>query len=304
MKVDLHSHSTCSDGTFAPSEVVTLAKNAGIDVFALTDHDTTAGLHEARMTAAALGIQLIDGVEISCHHTLVGGYGKNQATTKTIHVVALDFQDKEKLGQKLSHLQDSRETRGQAIVTKMADILGGMREFSHLDEHTLWQAVLKKTQGNTKAVGRAHIAQVLSEMNVVRCVQEAFDKYLADDKPAYVAIDSLTMAQTIALIHECGGLSVLAHPTRYHLSATRVRKLIADFASLGGQAVELPSPSEPLSTRAMIDRCVSEHKLMVSVGSDFHGSNMPWRRLGQVTTPKAGQVGVWERFARLKEHEK
>lgn len=296
IKVDLHSHSTCSDGTFSPAYVVKLAHEMGIEVFALTDHDTTAGIDEARQMASELDIRLIDGVEISCHHQMNGGYGKNKSTTKTIHVVALNFKDKERLNQKLNHLQNSRETRGHAIVVKMAKILADMADFAHIDEQVLWQAVLDKAKGNAKAVGRAHIGQVLFELGVVRTVQDAFDKYLADNKPAYVAIDSLTMGQTIELIHECGGISVLAHPTRYDLSATRVRKLIADFAMLGGQAVELPSPSEPMSTRAMIDRCVAEHGLMVSVGSDFHGVNMPWRKLGQVATPKAEQVGVWERF--------
>lgn len=296
IKVDLHSHSTCSDGTFAPAHVVTLAHEMGIDVFALTDHDTTFGIDEARQMASELGMCLIDGVEISCHHQINGGYGKNKSTTKTIHVVALNFKDKEQLNQKLNQLQNSRETRGHAILVKMAGILANMADFSHIDERVLWQAVLNKANGNTKAVGRAHIGQVLFEMGVVRTVQDAFDKYLADDKPAYVAIDSLTMGQTIELIHKCGGISVLAHPTRYGLSATRVRRLISDFSMLGGQAVELPSSGEPISTRTMIDRCVAEHGLMVSVGSDFHGANMPWRKLGQVAIPKAGQVGVWERF--------
>lgn len=296
MHIDLHSHSTCSDGTFCPADVVTFANRTGIKIFALTDHDTIAGLSEAHVTAEALGVRLIDGVEISCHHTLVGGYGKHQSATKTIHVVALNFDDKIKLNQKLNDLQQSREQRGRAIVVKMTEILAQLPNFGHIGENELWQAVLIKTRGNAKAVGRAHIAQVLFEFGVVRTVQEAFDKYLADNKLAYVAIDSLTMSETIQLIHDCGGVSVLAHPTRYDLSATRVRKLIADFAMLGGQAVELPAPSEPISTRAMIDRCIAEHGLMVSVGSDFHGSNMPWRRLGQVASPKAGQVGVWERF--------
>ncbi|OPH33560.1 PHP domain-containing protein [Moraxella lacunata] len=296
IKVDLHSHSTCSDGTLTPAHVVKLAHEMGIEIFALTDHDTTAGIDEAWQMADELGMRLIDGVEISCHHQMNSGYGKNKSTTKTIHVVALDFKDKERLNHKLNHLQNSRETRGHAIVVKMVGILTDMADFAHIDEQALWQAVLDKANGNAKAVGRAHIACVLFEMDVVKTVQEAFDKYLADNKPAYVAIDSLSMAQTIALIHECGGISVLAHPTRYHLSATRVRKLIADFAMLGGHAVELPSPSEPTATRAMIDRCVAGHGLMVSVGSDFHGANMPWRKLGQVATPRAEQVGVWERF--------
>lgn len=296
IRVDLHSHSTCSDGTFCPAHTVRLAHDAGIDIFALTDHDTISGIDEARQMADELGMRLINGVEISCHHQISGGYGKNQTTTKTILILALNFTNKERLNQKLNHLQNSRATRGHAIVIKMAKILADMADFVHINEQVLWQAVLTKAQGNAKAVGRAHIACVLFEMGVVKTVQEAFDKYLADNKPAYVAIDSLSMAQTIALIHECGGISVLAHPTRYHLSATRVRKLIADFAMLGGQAIELPTPSEPIATQAMIDRCVSEHGLMVSVGSDFHGQNMPWRKLGRVATPKAGQVGVWEQF--------
>lgn len=261
-------------------------------MFALTDHDTILGLDEARQTAQKLGIHVIDGVEISCHHALTGGYGKHQSTTKVIHVVALGFSKHAKLQAKLSALQDSRENRGRHIVGRLVEVL----QEHKLTPSELWERTLMKAGNNPKAVGRAHIAQVLHEIGVVKSVQDAFDKYLADNKPAYVAIDTISMADTVALIHECGGLAVLAHPTRYGLSATRVRKLISDFAGFGGDAVELPNPSEPTSTRAMIDRCVREHHLMVSVGSDFHGTNMPWRKLGQVATPKSDQIGIWQKF--------
>lgn len=294
MNIDLHSHSTCSDGTFSPSELVERAKLAHIDVFALTDHDTILGVETARQQAQKLGIHLINGVEISCHHTLLGGYGKNQSLTKTIHVVALNFPDTNKMQTALQALQDSRENRGRAIVQKLGELL---KDDPNVSEEILWQAVLTKAGNNPKAVGRAHIAQVLTQFGVVKDVQSAFDKYLADNKPAYVAIDSLTMEQTIGLIHECGGLAVLAHPTRYNLSATRIRRLIDEFARCGGDAVELPTPSEPVSTRAMIDRCILAHDLMISVGSDFHGANMPWRKLGQVAKPHAHQTGVWEKFS-------
>lgn len=286
--IDLHSHSTCSDGTFSPDELVVLVKNAGILTFALTDHDTILGIDKARQMADKLGVRLINGVEISCHHKLSGGYGKNQDISKVIHVVALDFKDKVGLSDKLLDLQNSREQRGKKILTKLACLL------NH-DENVLLQAVLTKVHDNPKAIGRAHIAQVLFEMGQVKSVQDAFDKYLADNKPAYVAIDTITMADTVNLIHECGGLAVLAHPTRYGLSATRVRRLIADFAKMGGDAVELPN-GEPISTRAMIDRCVKEHGLLVSVGSDFHGTNMPWRKLAHVATLNPDQIGIWERF--------
>ncbi len=293
MNIDLHSHSTCSDGTYHPSELLKLAKLAQIDVFALTDHDTILGVDMAKQEAEKLGIRLICGVEISCHHTLLGGYGKHQSLSKTIHVVALNFTDSVKMQATLQALQDSRENRGRAIVQKLSEIL---QDDPNIHEETLWQAVLSKAGNNPKAVGRAHIAQVLYECGVVKDVQTAFDKYLADNKPAYVAIDTLTMQETIDLIHECGGLAVLAHPTRYNLSATRVRRLIEEFAQFGGDALELPALTEPKSTRAMIDRCVALHGLMVSVGSDFHGSNMPWRKLGQVATARADQVGVWQTF--------
>lgn len=297
MNIDLHSHSTHSDGTLSPSELLTLVGRLGIQTFALTDHDTITGLDEAQKVAQEQGVRLICGSEISCHHTLQSGYGKNQSITKTIHVVALNFDNLAKMNERLEQLQDSRENRGRTIVQKLASLLSG-NQISHQEvlEVKLWQAVLKKTYDNPKAVGRAHIAQVLCEMGMVKSVQEAFDKYLADNKPAYVAIDSLSMQETIEFIHACGGVAILAHPTRYNLSATRVRKLIEDFAVFGGDAVELPSPNEPGSTRMMIDRCIEKHQLMVSVGSDFHGSTMPWRKLGQVARPNANQKGVWEIF--------
>ena len=292
MKIDLHCHSTCSDGTYAPTEVVQRAQAAGVNVLALTDHDTLAGIDEARAAAEDCGITVINGVEISCEHTLSGGYGKNKSTNKIIHVVGLDFTDREKMDAALQQLQDSRANRGQRITEKLSELL-------EIDYEGLWQAVLDKAGNNPQAVGRAHIGQVLFERGHVKTVQKAFDTYLADNKPAYVAIDALSMADGIKLIQDCGGKAVLAHPTRYHLSATRVRKLIEEFAQLGGDACELPANSEPISTRRMVDRSIAEHGLAASIGSDFHGSNMPWRRLGDVPSLNAEQKGVWQNFAEL-----
>ncbi|MBO1530827.1 PHP domain-containing protein [Psychrobacter sp. F1192] len=292
LQLDLHCHSTCSDGTYAPTEVVKRAHAAGIKVLALTDHDTLAGIDEARAAADACDMTLINGVEISCEHTLSGGYGKNKSANKVIHVVGLDFTDRKKMQTALQQLQDSRANRGQRITQKLSELLD-------IRFDVLWQAVLDKAGGNAQAVGRAHIGQVLFEQGQVKTVQQAFDKYLADNKPAYVAIDALSMAEGIQLIQDCGGKAVLAHPTRYQLSATRIRKLIAEFAELGGDACELPANSEPISTRRMVDRSVAEHGLAVSIGSDFHGSNMPWRRLGDVPSLNVEQQGVWQKFTAL-----
>lgn len=104
------------------------------------------------------------------------------------------------------------------------------------------------------------------------------------------------LKETIEVIHNSKGLAVLAHPTRYDLSATNTRYLIELFASCGGDAVELPPPVDPLSTRQMIDRMIDQHHLAVSIGSDFHGENMPWIKLGNTPKPKSDQLGIWERF--------
>lgn len=325
MNIDLHSHTTASDGTFSPNELLQLAKNANIDTLAITDHDTIAGFLAGRALADTLGIRLISGVEISTQHTIVGGYGINQALHKNIHIVGLNFHNFEKMQTALNAAQDERAGRGRAIVKKMGQILadnpklmthylgnvladgavGGIdndlgddankASFAQITDQ-LWTATLAKTDGNPKAVGRPHIAQVLCEWGVVTSVSQAFDKYLGDDKGVYVPLKTLSMAQAITLIHDCGGIAVLAHPTRYGLSATRVRRLIGEFAECGGDACELPNPSEPISTRKMIDREIAKNGLLVSVGSDFHGTITPWRKLGQTATIGAEQVGVWGRF--------
>ena len=237
--------------------------------------------------ADELGITLINGVEISCQHTLTGGYGKNKAKDKVIHVLGLGFTDFEEMNDTLTHIQTSRGNRGRMIVEKMAELTGH-------DFDEMWQAVLAKADGNADAVGRAHIAKVLLEQEIVPTMQKAFDKYLADNKAAYVPIETLSMEDTISLIHRCGGKAVLAHPTRYNLSATRVRKLIAEFAQFGGDGCELPNNDEPLSTRRMVDRSIAEHGLQVSTGSDFHSTSMPWRKLGDVPSLAEGQSLVIE----------
>ena len=297
-KIDLHMHSTCSDGTNTPTELIKKVALAGIEMAALTDHDTIKGLDEAKEAAEMVGVELIRGVEISCTHTLSGGYGKHQEIDKIIHVVALNFSDSLKMNEALQSLQDSRHLRGRQMIQKLADSLMDHPDESAALFENLWQQVLTKVGGNARAVGRAHIGQVLHELGYVPSVQAAFDKYLADNKPAYVPIQTINMADTVALIHECGGLAVLAHPTRYKLSATRTQRLISDFAQCGGDGCELPN-HEPLSCIEMVSRAIAKHELAVSLGSDFHGSNMPWRKLGSTAAMHNNQVGIWEHFDQI-----
>ena len=288
LPIDLHCHSSCSDGTLSPFEVVQKAHSKGVKILALSDHDTVLGINEARQTAESLGMMLINGVEISCRHRLVGGYSKKPAQVeKVIHVLALGFSDMAKMGERLSAIQQSRETRGYAMCQKVADTFN-----VSLDE--IWKAVLIQANGNAQAVGRTHIAKVMADRGLVKDVQKAFTGYLADHKSCYVALDGLSLKDCVQLIHDCGGQASLAHATGYNLTANKVRKLIADFASVGGDAIELPAVNEAPSTRHMVDRVIKEHGLKVSIGSDFHGSTMPWRVLGNVPKLHDGQIGVWE----------
>lgn len=288
LPIDMHCHSTRSDGTFSPSEVVQKAHEKGVKVLSLSDHDTVLGILEARQTADSLGMTLIHGVEISCRHRVMGGYSKKPAQNeKVIHVLGYGFSDIETMHDKLAAIQANRETRGYAMCERVASTFK-----RPMDE--IWQAVLVQAKGNPQAVGRTHIAKVMADQGLVSDVQKAFTGYLADHKPCYVALDGLSLKDCINLIHECGGKASLAHATRYNLTANKVRKLIADFASSGGDAVELPASNEPTSTRHMVDRVIKEHELKVSIGSDFHGSAMPWRVLGGVPKLHEGQVGIWE----------
>lgn len=290
LPIDLHCHSTRSDGTFSPTEVVQKAHEKGVKILALTDHDTIAGIDEARTMADSLGMLLINGVEISCRHRVIGGYSKKPAQVeKVIHVLAYGFDDLEKMHSRLSAIQQSRATRGRAICEKVAKVC-------QLDFDDFWQDVLKEACGNAEAVGRVHIAKVMVNKGVVADVQKAFSGYLADHKSCYVALDGLNLKDCVNLIHDCGGKASLAHATRYNLTANKVRKLIADFANAGGDAVELPATNEPVSTRHMVDRVIKEHKLAISIGSDYHGTTTPWRTLGGVPKLHEGQIGIWEQL--------
>ena len=160
----------------------------------------------------------------------------------------------------------------------------------------IYPDILAKVDGQADRVTRTHIAKTLVEKNVVARPQQAFDRFLKEGKKAFVKFDGVGLKETIDVIHASQGFAVLAHPTRYDLSATNIRYLIQLFAEFGGDAVELPASSEALSTRHMVDRMIQEYGLAVSIGSDFHGDNMPWIKLGNTPKVADGQKGVWESF--------
>ena len=279
--IDLHTHSNISDGTLTPELLVQAAIEKSIHTLALTDHDSMDGLIQAEKFAKNQPIQIISGVEISSQWS-------RPETKKSygVHIVALNMQNPEPLQQLLTQQKKIRAERAKQICDLLIPLI-------HQD---IYAEVVAKVDGEPDRITRTHIAKTLVEKGFVQRAQQAFDKYIKEGKKAYVKFDGLGLAETIQVIHESQGFAVLAHPTRYDLSATNTRYLIEIFAQYGGDAVELPPAMEPASTRQMVDRMIAEYGLKVSVGSDFHGDNMPWIKLGNIPRVKEGQVGIWESF--------
>ena len=280
--IDLHTRSNIFDGTLSPEQLVHAAIEKGIHTLALTDHDTMDGLVLAQKAAENNALKIISGVEISSQWS-------RPSTKKSygVHVVALNMQNPAPLNALLEQQKIIRAERAKQICDLLTPLIG---EDIYLD-------VIAKVDSIPDRITRTHIAKTLVEKGYVSRPQQAFDKYIKEGKKAYVKFDGLGLQETIEVIHQSGGFAVLAHPTRYDLSATNIRYLIEIFSKFGGDAVELPPAVEPASTRQMVDRMIEEYDLKVSVGSDFHGENMPWIRLGNIPRLKDWQVGIWESFS-------
>jgi hypothetical protein len=256
--IDLHTHSTASDGARAPAEVAHAARAAGLSAFALTDHDTIAGLADARAAASLLGIRLINGVELSAV----------EGDTET-HVLGLHLSEFGELEHRLVELREMRLTRAARIVEK----LNGLKIPVRLD------AVLHQAAGG--AVGRPHVARAMIAGGWALDFREAFEKYLGNGRPAYVAKERLSISDAIGLIHRAGGLAVLAHP-----GGGCPRERIATLASLGLDGVEVLHPSHSWDDSRRLDAWASELDLVRSGGSDWHGSSDAARTLGIMRVPE------------------
>ena len=283
--VDLHTHTYISDGTLSPEQLVQAALDLKIHTLALTDHDTMDGLSRAQTYAQDYAqdqdIQIISGVEISSQWSR-----PNTQKSYGVHIVALNMQNQAPMQTMLEQQKKVRAERAQAICALLEKCIS----------FDIYPEVLAQVDGQPDRVTRTHIAKALVEKKIVSRPQQAFDRFLKEGKKAFVKFDGLGLKETIEVIQASGGFAVLAHPTRYDLSATNIRYLIELFAELGGDAVELPPNIEPASTRQMVDKMIEQLGLAVSIGSDFHGDNMPWIKLGNIPRVKEGQLGIWERF--------
>jgi predicted metal-dependent phosphoesterase TrpH len=259
VKIDLHTHSNCSDGSLRPADLVSRAAAAGIDVLALTDHDTVAGLEEAEQDAGLHGLRLVPGAEISATWR-----------AQSIHVLGLWIDPASpQLRSSLNAQQDRRRVRMRKICARLEKLgLPGAE-------------LLAAVESSPGVPTRAHLANALVAGGHVARADEAFRKYLGSGKSANVAAEWPALEAVVGWIRAAGGEAVLAHPMRYSLSAGARRRLLADFAAAGGAALEVVSGGNGAEHVDSLAVLAVKHGFMGSVGSDFHDPQLTWNPLGR-----------------------
>lgn len=275
LNADLHAHSTTSDGTLAPADLVARAKAQGVELLALTDHDELGGLAQAQAAAAQLGLPFVPGVEISvtfAHHT--------------VHIVGLGVDAaSEPLRAGLAQVRSGRMRRAQ----EMADGLARVGIDGAL------QGALKFA-GNLDLVSRTHFARHLVERGVCSDTREVFGRYLTEGRPGYVPHRWASLKDAVGWIVAAGGAPVIAHPGRYRLTPTEEWALLCEFREAGGVALEVATS---VHTREQVRRYAQvalEFGFEGSRGSDFHGPNESHAELGHVHLVPDGLKPVWHRF--------
>lgn len=259
--IDLHTHSTASDGTFSPAELAAEAHKAGLSLFALTDHDTIAGVAEAQQAGKELGIRVIPGIEISVRwqpgelHLLGLGIDPNNKTLRDL----------------MQYAQGKRQERNYKIIEKfneagisidrkkLADIAGG------------------------KVIGRPHFAKYLVQEKKAKSIQDAFQNYLAKGRPFYIEKECLTLAESIQAIKAAHGVPVLAHPMSLYLSWGKLPETIAHFKEEGLVGLEAWHSGARYGECVRLQALAQELGLITTAGSDFHGANRKDVHLGRTS---------------------
>ncbi len=268
---DLHSHTFHSDGTLSPSDLVMRARCNGVDVLAVTDHDITTGIGEARTAADAAGIVLVPGVEISVT------WG-----AQTIHIVGLGIDtDEACLQAGLAEQLRFRDWRAEEIG----------RRLERKGIHGACAGARARARG--VLIGRTHFAQFLAAEGHARDVRDAFAKYLVRGKPGYVPGQWASLPQALGWIRASGGQAVIAHPARYKLSATRLQRLFTEFKESGGAAIEVVSGSHSRDDCLRFAALATRYDLMASCGSDYHGPEAPWVDLGRLPPLPESCRALW-----------
>lgn len=255
--IDLHTHSTCSDGTLTPTQVVKAAKDAGLSAMALTDHDTIDGLHEAIEAGKKYGIEVITGIEFSV-----------QSDTE-MHLLGLGFNiDCPAITSVLGEMIYQRELRNHKVVKLLEDIGINITINDILSEAT------------SRVTGRSQIAKAMIKKGYVSTIKEAFDKYLSHGKPAFVERTTLSPEEAISIIKQSGGVSSLAHLNQTGKSDDELYELLTHLKTLGLDAVEGYYTEYTDDMNIRYRKMAADIGLKLTGGSDFHGTNKDGYNIG------------------------
>jgi len=269
--IDLHAHSTVSDGLLTPTQLVEHAANNGVRVLALTDHDDIRGLPEARHAAAKQNIHLINGVEISV------SWNK-----RTLHVVGLNIDpDDEMLNSALADVRAARIERARKMSQGLekVGIYGAFEAASEYAEDGI--------------LTRVHFARFLVEKNYAKDTKSVFKKFLVKGKPGYVEHEWMSLESAVGLIKKSGGVAVLAHPGRYEIKRTSMLLLLEEFRALGGEAIEVVTGSHTTAQYVEYAKYAQMFGLKASQGSDYHGHGISFMGMGRLPAMPSQCVPVW-----------
>lgn len=283
MKFDFHCHTSCSDGTLSPKQLIDLAFERDIEVLAITDHDTVAAYGQfppgnyQRDHSDGRSLKLISGCEFSA---LWNGI--------VVHVVGLDFDlessDIQQLLSRATSLREERAIRVGAALEKLgiANAYAGA-----------------KKQADKGVVARPHFARYLVESGIVPTEKKAFKKYLGKGKPGDIKVEWPSVEMVAEAVSAAGGVSILAHPVHYDLTRTKLLRLVGDFQSAGGRAIEVLSGKQPANQVQQLVDIANQNDMLSSAGSDFHRPGQPWADLGKIVALPNKATPVWTEIKSL-----
>jgi hypothetical protein len=273
--IDLHAHSTASDGLLSPAALVRKAAENGVDILALTDHDVTSGIAEARAAAGVYGVHVIAGVEISVTWR-----------DKTIHVLGLDIDPLcAGLQAGLATVRSGRRARAERIAADLLRVgIGGSFEGA------------ARYAANPEFIGRTHFARYLVECGLASGPHDVFRRYLAEGRPGFVRHQWASLEDAVAWILDGGGDPVIAHPGRYRLPGDGLAELVREFRDLGGTGIEVVAPSHRPDEFVSLAKLCRAYGLKASVGSDYHGPGEQRLDLGRLPALPFGVAPIWDHW--------
>jgi hypothetical protein len=253
--LELHCHTTCSDGTLTPTQLVHAAVKAGVSALAITDHDTLSGWNEAILAAQAYNVEIVPGVELSTVHN-----------NRSLHILGF-YPNADQLSEPLSERIEGRKRRAHQIIANLA---------------ALGYPISLPELGEGVAPSRPHLARALVEAGYFRSMEEAFNRVLGDDQPAYVHYEKFSIADGVGLLRNCGAVPVWAHP--YLFRGGEVEAVLKELVDAGLMGVEVYHPSHTSKQTKHLEYLCSQYGLLMTGGSDYHGPSPDGKSANNSTT--------------------